>query len=86
MKRVKTNDAAVWAKAWSYKDHGKSYDAIYNRPAPGPGLFNWIHESFGTNWRMTEMQATIGRIQLRKLRGGALGLLIRDFISESFIR
>ena len=64
-----TNDAAVWAKAWSYKDHGKSYDAIYNRPAPGPGLFNWIHESFGTNWRMTEMQAAIGRIQLRKLGG-----------------
>ncbi len=64
-----TNHAAVWAKAWSYKDHGKSYDAIYNRPAPGPGLFNWIHESFGTNWRMTEMQAAIGRIQLRKLGG-----------------
>ena len=64
-----TNDAAVWTKAWSYKDHGKSYDAIYNRPAPGPGLFNWIHESFGTNWRMTEMQAAIGRIQLRKLDG-----------------
>jgi len=63
-----TNDAAVWAKAWSYKDHGKSYDAVYNRPAPGPGLFNWIHESFGTNWRMTEMQAAIGRVQLRKLR------------------
>ncbi|HEY6240664.1 MAG TPA: DegT/DnrJ/EryC1/StrS family aminotransferase [Burkholderiales bacterium] len=64
-----TNDEAVWAKAWSYKDHGKSYDAIYNRPVPGPGLFNWIHESFGTNWRMTEMQAAIGRIQLRKLGG-----------------
>jgi dTDP-4-amino-4,6-dideoxygalactose transaminase len=62
-----TNDESVWAKAWSYKDHGKSYDAIYNRPAPGPGLFNWIHESFGTNWRMTEMQAAIGRIQIRKL-------------------
>ena len=64
-----TNDAAAWAKAWAYKDHGKSYDAIYNRPAPGTGLFNWIHESFGTNWRMTEMQAAIGRVQLRKLAG-----------------
>ncbi len=63
-----TDDSAAWAKAWSYKDHGKSYDAIYNRPAPGPGLFNWIHDSFGTNWRMTEMQAAIGRIQLHKLR------------------
>ena len=62
-----TDDAVLWAKAWSYKDHGKSYDAIYNRPAPAPGLFNWTHESFGTNWRMTEMQAAIGRVQLRKL-------------------
>ena len=60
-----TNDPALWAKAWSYKDHGKSYDALYRQP--GPGLFNWIHESFGTNWRMTEMQAAIGRAQLRKL-------------------
>jgi len=64
---VATNDPALWAKAWSYKDHGKSFDAIYNRLPPKPGMFNWIHESFGTNWRMTEMQAAIGRAQLRKL-------------------
>jgi dTDP-4-amino-4,6-dideoxygalactose transaminase len=61
------NDRTLWSKAWAFKDHGKSYDAIYNRPAPKPGLFNWIHESFGTNGRMTELQAAIGRVQLRKL-------------------
>jgi len=60
-----TNDPLVWEKAWSFKDHGKSYDAIYNRPSQ-PG-FNWVHESFGTNWRLTEMQSAIGRTQLRKL-------------------
>jgi dTDP-4-amino-4,6-dideoxygalactose transaminase len=60
-----TNNCEIWEKAWSYKDHGKSYDAVYNRNhAPG---FRWLHEDFGTNWRMTEMQAAIGRIQLRKL-------------------
>jgi hypothetical protein len=60
-----TNDPDLWAKAWAYKDHGKSYDAVYNREhAPG---FRWLHEDFGTNWRMTEMQAAIGRIQLCKL-------------------
>lgn len=64
-----TNDAQLWSKAWSYKDHGKSYDAIYNQSTSAPGLFNWVHQSFGTNWRMTEMQAAIGRIQLRKLEG-----------------
>jgi dTDP-4-amino-4,6-dideoxygalactose transaminase len=60
-----TNDEDIWKKAWAYKDHGKSYDAVYNRQHP-PG-FRWLHESFGTNWRLTEMQAAIGRLQLRKL-------------------
>ncbi len=62
---VTTSRRELWEKAWSYKDHGKSYDAVYNREHP-PG-FRWLHESFGTNWRMTEMQAAIGRVQLRKL-------------------
>ncbi len=60
-----TNDQEIWEKAWAYKDHGKSYEAVYTREHP-PG-FKWLHESFGTNWRMTEMQAAIGRIQLKKL-------------------
>ncbi|MBZ9753150.1 DegT/DnrJ/EryC1/StrS aminotransferase family protein [Deinococcus sp. HMF7604] len=59
------NDSEIWKKAWAYKDHGKSHDAVYNREHP-PG-FRWLHESFGTNWRMLEVQATIGRLQLRKL-------------------
>jgi len=62
---VTTNDSEVWSRAWSHKDHGKSYDAIYNRPRPRGR--NWPHESFGTNWRLTEMQSAIGRILLRKL-------------------
>ena len=60
-----TNDEGIWRKAWSYKDHGKDWDAVYRRVHP-PG-YRWLHENFGTNWRMTEMQAAIGRIQLRKL-------------------
>lgn len=62
---VTTNDKALWSKMWSYKDHGKSFEAIYEREHP-PG-FRWLHESFGTNWRMTEMQAAIGRIQLTRM-------------------
>lgn len=62
---VTTNDSDLWSAMWSYKDHGKSYDAVYNRThAPG---FRWLHESFGTNWRMTEIQAVLGRIQLRRM-------------------
>ena len=60
-----TNDEQLWKKAWAFKDHGKSWDAVYERKHP-PG-FRWLHESFGTNWRLTEMQSAIGRRQLGKL-------------------
>jgi len=62
---VTTNDENLWSSMWSRKDHGKSYDAVYNQEHP-PG-FRWLHNSFGTNARMTEMQAAIGRIQLRRM-------------------
>jgi len=62
---VTTNSKDFWSRMWSYKDHGKSYDAVYNTQHP-PG-FRWLHESFGTNWRMTEMQAAIGRIQITRM-------------------
>ena len=63
---VTTNDETLWKKMWAYKDHGKSWDAIYNKEHP-PG-FRWLHESFGTNWRLTEMQSAIGRIQLKRMK------------------
>ncbi|MGL6334111.1 DegT/DnrJ/EryC1/StrS family aminotransferase [Aeromonas jandaei] len=62
---VTTSDKALWQAMWSYKDHGKSYDSVYHKQhAPG---FRWVHDSFGTNWRMMEMQAVIGRIQLKRM-------------------
>lgn len=62
-----TRSKQLWEKAWAYKDHGKSHAAVYD-PKPSHDIaFRWIHESFGSNYRMTEMQAAIGRIQLRKL-------------------
>ena len=62
---VTTNDQGLWSVMWSFKDHGKSWEAVYERDHP-PG-FRWVHDSFGTNWRMTEMQAAIGRIQLTRI-------------------
>jgi len=62
---VTTNSEALWKKMWAFKDHGKSYDAVYNKSHP-PG-FRWLHESFGSNYRMTEMQAAIGLIQLQRM-------------------
>lgn len=62
---VTVNDDALWRRMWAYKDHGKSWEAVYERDhAPG---FRWLHESFGTNWRLTEMQSAIGRIQLARM-------------------
>jgi len=62
---VTTNDESLWRRMWEFKDHGKSYDAVYNREHPNG--FRWLHESIGTNWRMIEVQAVIGRIQLRRM-------------------
>jgi len=62
---VATNDESLWRKMWAYKDHGKSYEAVYEREHPEG--YRWLHESFGTNWRMTEIQAAIGRIQLKRM-------------------
>jgi len=62
---VTTNDESLWRKMWAYKDHGKSYEAVYEREHPKG--FQWLHESFGMNYRMTEIQAAIGRIQIKKM-------------------
>jgi dTDP-4-amino-4,6-dideoxygalactose transaminase len=62
---VTTNCRELWLAMWSYKDHGKSWEAVYEREHQ-PG-YRWVHESFGTNWRMLEVQAVIGRIQLRRM-------------------
>lgn len=62
---VTTNDRELWSRMWSFKDHGKSWHAVYERQhVPG---FKWLHESFGTNWRMLEVQGGIGRIQLKRM-------------------
>ena len=62
---VTVNDDRLWRAMWSYKDHGKSLEAIES-PREEPG-FRWVHDSFGTNWRMMEMQAALGRVQLGKM-------------------
>lgn len=62
---VTTNSEALWRKMWEYKDHGKSYDAVCSRKHPDG--FRWLIESFGTNLRMTEMQAALGIRAYEKL-------------------
>jgi hypothetical protein len=80
---IVTNNKALFESAWSYKDHGKSFKAVYDQHhAPG---FRWLHESFGTNWRMTELQSALGRVQLRKLsRWVALRHRNAAFLRDTF--
>jgi dTDP-4-amino-4,6-dideoxygalactose transaminase len=60
-----TNSPELWRRMWAYKDHGKCYDAVFHREHPAG--FRWLHESFGTNWRLSEVQSAVGRAALRKL-------------------
>ena len=60
-----TDNEELWKRAWSFKDHGKDYDAVFHDEHPDG--FRWQVKSFGSNYRMTEMQAAIGRVQLKKL-------------------
>lgn len=62
-----TDNEQLWRRAWSYKDHGKGWDAVYEVEHP-PG-FRWLHTNLGTNWRLSEIQSAVGRVQLRKLEG-----------------
>jgi dTDP-4-amino-4,6-dideoxygalactose transaminase len=65
-----TNDSEISSAAWSFKDHGKSWERVSAKDHPRG--FRWLHTGFGSNYRMTEIQGAIGRIQLAKLDGWVL--------------
>lgn len=62
---VTTNSEELWRRMWSFKDHGKDYDTVYNHHHPWG--YRWLHHSLGTNWRLSEVQSAVGRAELRKL-------------------
>ena len=62
---VTTNDPSIYDRIFSFKDHGKTLDSVQSKQhSPG---FRWLHERFGSNFRLTEFQSAIGRIQLTRL-------------------
>ena len=64
---ITTNNKKLWSKMWSLKDHGKNYEIIQKNKFKKDIGYNWVHDSFGSNFRMTEIQASIGIYQLKKL-------------------
>lgn len=62
---ISTNNKKLWLQIWSMKDHGKDYKKVfYKKHKTG---FRWLHNNLGSNYRMTEIQAVIGRQQLKNL-------------------
>jgi dTDP-4-amino-4,6-dideoxygalactose transaminase len=78
---ISTNNKKLWEKCWSYKDHGKNYNSVfYKKHKTG---FRWLHDNLGSNYRMTEMQAVIGREQLKTLDHQ---IQIRNKIAKIYLR
>ena len=64
---ITTSNKEIWNKIWSFKDHGKNYNKIFDKNKSDS--FQFVHDKLGSNFRMTEIQSAIGRIQLSKLSG-----------------
>jgi dTDP-4-amino-4,6-dideoxygalactose transaminase len=62
---VVANDPDLWERVWSFKDHGKNRKLVNETYSSGG--FRWVHDSIGTNLRLTEVQSAIGRVLLGKL-------------------
>ena len=63
---ITTNKKKLWELIWSMKDHGKSYNSVFKKKQSSG--FRWVHDSFGGNYRMNEIQASLGRIQLKRMK------------------
>ena len=62
---ITTSNKEIWNKIWSFKDHGKNYNKIFDKNKSDS--FQFVHDKLGSNFRMTEIQSAIGRIQLSKI-------------------
>ena len=85
---VTCNNKNYFEKIRSFKDHGKSFTKLEN------GNFSkgyrYIHDSLGSNFRITEMQSAIGRIQLTKLDSWTKirtknALLLHNYLSKNHL-
>tara|TARA_B100001989_G_scaffold234276_1_gene194736 strand:- start:1932 stop:3113 length:1182 start_codon:yes stop_codon:yes gene_type:complete len=63
---ISTNKKIIHDQIWSYKDHGKSLEKVNKKDHPVG--FRWLHDDFGTNFRITEIQSAIGLYQLGKIK------------------
>ena len=62
---ISTNNKKLWLNCWSLKDHGKNHHSCFIKKHKTG--FRWLQDYKGSNYRMTEIQAALGREQLKTL-------------------
>jgi dTDP-4-amino-4,6-dideoxygalactose transaminase len=59
---IALDDTAAFTRAWEYRDHGRSLAKTNDPEFMGrPASFRWIHDSFGSNYRLPELEAAMIR-------------------------
>ena len=69
----------LYKKIYEYKDHGKDI----NQQNKFLLNYNYIHNSLGSNYRITEFQSCLGIVQLKKIKKN---LNKRNFIAKSIYK
>ena len=77
---ISTNSKNLYLKMWSLKDHGKNFNKVFKKKYKQG--FKWLHDDLGSNYRMTEIQAAIGREQLKSLKKQ---IKKRNFIANLYL-
>lgn len=82
---ISTNNKKLFYKLWSLKEIGKDFKKSNTKFLP---KFKWTHDHIGANLRMTEVQAAVGRIQLKNLNHMVntrrkLAKIIIDFLEKN---
>ena len=80
---ITTNNKKLYEYCWSYKDHGKDRYKYRLSKKVNDGKFKFLHDILGSNYRLTEIQSAIGRIQLKKIKKNKLR---RNNISKLIIQ
>jgi dTDP-4-amino-4,6-dideoxygalactose transaminase len=78
---ISTNNKKLWLKLWSLKEHGKNYNKVFHKKHKTG--FRWLHDEIGSNYRMIELQAAIGREQLKSLDKQ---IKKRNFIANFYLK
>ena len=64
---ISLDKKTLFKSLWSYRDIGKDYDK-FHRGINSNYYFKWLHDSVGSNFRMTEIQSALAYNQLKNIK------------------